>query len=127
VSDPLTSILNLITSIVGQASIGGVVPFFDPLYNLTVIVWMAAISAIIVSPFSKRLRGFAAFLTWLALFLTFVGRGSSSQNNDITQLTTYLNLSATLVFLIVFVILTVWIFGRLLFGSKKVIQTPVSK
>jgi hypothetical protein len=126
VSDPLTSILSLITSIVGQASIGGAVPFFDPLYNLTVLVWMAAIAAIIVAPFSKRLRGFAAFLTWIALFLTFVGRGSSSSGADISQLTTYLNLSATLFFLIIFVVLSVWIFGRLLFG-KKIIPTPVSK
>jgi hypothetical protein len=126
VSDPLTSILNLITSIVGQASIGGAVPFFDPLYNLTVLVWMAAIAGIIVSPFSKRLRGFAAFLTWVALFLTFVGRGSSPPGEDLSQLTTYLNLSAALVFLIVFVILTVWIFGRLLFG-RTIIPTPVSK
>jgi hypothetical protein len=87
---------------------------------------MAAIAAIIVAPFSKRLRGFAAFLTWVALFLTFVGRGSSSSGEDISQLTTYLNLSATLVFLIIFVVLSVWIFGRLLFG-KKIIPTPVSK
>lgn len=125
-SDPLTSILNLITGIVGQASIGGAVPFFDPLYNLTVLVWMGAIAAIIVAPFSKRLRGLAAFLTWVALFLTFVGRGSSSRGEDISQLTTYLNLSATLVFLIIFVVLSVWIFGRLLFG-KKIIPTAVSK
>jgi beta-lactam-binding protein with PASTA domain len=31
------------------------------------------------------------------------------------------------VFLILFMILSVWIFGRLLFGRKKVIPTPVSK
>jgi hypothetical protein len=127
VSDPLTSIFNLIVGLVGQPTTGTAIPFFDPLYNLTVLVWMAAIAAIIVSPFSKRLRGFAAFLTWFALFLTFVGRGSSPQENGFSQLTTYVNLSATLVFLIVFVILSVWIFGRLL-GRKKIIPTPpVSK
>lgn len=125
-SDPLTSIFQLITSIVGQPSIGGAIPFFDPLYNLTVLVWMGAIAAVIVSPFSKRFRGFAAFLTWIALFLTFVGRGSSSQG-EISTLSTLFNISSSVVFLIVFVFLSVWIFGRLL-GRKKLVPTPsVSK
>ena len=70
-SDPLTSIFELIRSLVGQPSTGAVIPFFDPLYNLTVLVWMGAIAAIIVSPFSKRFRGFAAFLTWIALIPDF--------------------------------------------------------
>lgn len=126
-SDPLTSIFDLIRSLVGQPSTGGVIPFFDPLYNLTVLVWMGAIAAIIVSPFSKRFRGFAAFLTWIALFLTFVGRGSSSQGEQISTLSTLFNISSSVVFLVLFVILSVWIFGRLL-GRKKIVPTPsVSK
>jgi hypothetical protein len=124
--DPLTSIFDLIRGLVGQPSTGAVIPFFDPLYNLTVLVWMDAIAAIIVSPFSKRFRGFAAFLTWIALFLTFVGRGSSSQGEQLSALSTLFNLSSSVVFLILFVILSVWIFGRLL-GRKKIVPTPVSK
>jgi Na+/phosphate symporter len=88
---------------------------------------MGAIAAIIVSPFSKRFRGFAAFLTWIALFLTFVGRGSSSQGEEISTLTALFNISSSVVFLIVFVFLSVWIFSRLL-GRKKLVPTPsVSK
>jgi Na+/phosphate symporter len=127
VSDPLTSIFQLIISLVGPASTGGAIPFFDPLYNLNVLVWMGAIAAIIVSPFSKRFRGFAALLTWIALFLTFVGRGSSSQGEQISVLSTLFNISSSVVFLILFVILSVWIFGRLL-GRKKIVPTrSVSK
>jgi Na+/phosphate symporter len=126
VSDPLTSIFELIRSLVGQPSTSAAIPFFDPLYNLTVLVWMGAIAAIIVSPFSKRFRGFAAFLTWIALFLTFIGRGSSSQGEQLSALSTLFNISSSVVFLIVFVILSVWIFGRLL-GRKKIVPTPVSK
>lgn len=125
-SDPLTSIFQLIISLVGPASTGGAIPLFDPLYNLTVLVWMGAIAAIIVSPFSKRFRGFAALLTWIALFLTFVGRGSSSQGEQISTLSTLFNISSSVVFLILFVILSVWIFGRLL-SRKKIMPTPVSK
>jgi lipopolysaccharide export LptBFGC system permease protein LptF len=127
VSDLLTSIFQLITSLVGSPPTNTTIPLFDPLYNLTVLVWMGAIAAIIVSPFSKRFRGFAAFLTWIALFLTFVGRGSSSQGQEITTLTTLFNISSSVVFLIVFVFLSVWIFGHLL-GRKKLVPTPsVSK
>jgi Na+/phosphate symporter len=127
VSDPLTSIFNLIVGLVGQPSTGTAIPFFDPLYNLTVLVWMGAIAAIIVSPFSKRFRGFAAFLTWIALFLTFVGRGSSSQGEEISTLTALFNISSSIVFLLVFVFLSVWLFSRLL-GRKKIVPTPpVSK
>ena len=125
-SDPLTSIFQLIITLVGPASAGGAIPFFDPLYNLNVLVWMGAIAAIIVSPFSKRFRGFAALLTWIALFLTFVGRGSSSQGEQISVLSTLFDISSSVVFLILFVILSVWIFGRL-FGRKKILSTPVSK
>jgi hypothetical protein len=127
VSDPLTLILNLIQGIVGSAPASGAIPFFDPLYNFTVLVWMGAIAAIVVSPFSKRFRGFAAFLTWIALFLTFVARGTSSQGEQISILSTLFSISSSLVFLVVFVILSVWLFGRLL-GRKKIISTPsVSK
>ena len=125
-SDPLTSIFQLITALVGPASTGGSIPFFDPLYNLNVLVWMGAIAAIIVSPFSKRFRGFAALLTWIALFLTFVERGSSSQEGEISTLSTLFNISSSVVFLIMFVVLSVWLFGRLL-GKKKIVPAPVSK
>jgi hypothetical protein len=68
---------------------------------------MGAIAAIIVSAFSKKFRGFAAFLTWVALFLTFVGRGSSSEGQEISSLVTLFDISSSVVFLIVFVILSV--------------------
>jgi hypothetical protein len=71
-------------------------PFFDPLYNLTVLVWMGAVAAIIASPFSKRFRGFAAFLAWITLFPTFVGRGSYSQAQEISTLSTLFNISSSI-------------------------------
>jgi len=62
--------LDVIRSLVGEISTGGAIPFFDPFYNLVVILWMAAIAAILVAPFWKRFRSFAVFLTWLAIFTT---------------------------------------------------------
>jgi len=44
--DLLTAPLELIRNIVGEISTGGAIPFFDPFYNLVVILWMAAIAAI---------------------------------------------------------------------------------
>lgn len=59
-SDLLTAPLELIRNIVGEISTGGAIPFFDPFYNLVVILWMAVIAAILVAPFWKKFRGFAA-------------------------------------------------------------------
>ena len=75
--------LDVIRSLVGEISTGGAIPFFDPFYNLVVILWMAAIAAILVAPFWKKFRSFAVFLTWLAIFTTLVIRGSSSDSGEI--------------------------------------------
>jgi hypothetical protein len=123
-SDLLSTPLNLIRDFVGEVSIGGEIPFFDPFYNLVVILWMAAIAAIIVAPFWKKFRGFAALLTWAAIFTTLVMRGSSSKSGEISALISLFNISFSLVMLVVFVFLTVWIFSRLV--SKKKVMPKVS-
>ena len=115
--------LDVIRSLVGEISTGGAIPFFDPFYNLVVILWMAAIAAILVAPFWKKFRSFAVFLTWLAIFTTLVMRGSSSDSGEISILTSLFNMSFSLVLLVIFVILTIWIFRRLL-TRKKIIPTP---
>jgi hypothetical protein len=76
--DALTILLEFIRNILGEIPSGQAIPYFAPFYNLTVLVWMAAIPAILVAPFWKRFRGFAVFLVWLAIFLTLAQRGSSS-------------------------------------------------
>jgi Na+/phosphate symporter len=83
---------------------------------------MAAIAAILVAPFWKKFRGFAVLLTWLAIFATLVQRGSSTQQGEINALSALFNISFSTAILIIFVILTFWIFSRLL--RKKVIPTP---
>jgi hypothetical protein len=123
VSDLLTAPLEFIRRLVGEASSGGAIPFFDPFYNIVVILWMAAIAAILVCPFWKKFRAFAVFLTWMAIFTTFVMRGSSPEDLKLDVLSAYLNMSLSVVLLILFVILTIWLFGRLL-GSKKLVPTP---
>jgi len=122
-SDLLTAPLELIRSIVGEISSGGPIPFFDPFYNIVVILWMAAIAAILVCPFWKKFRAFAVFLTWLAVFATFMMRGSSPGGLKLDVLSAYLNMSLSVVLLVLFVILTVWLFGRLVRG-KKLVPTP---
>jgi len=124
VSDLLTAPLELIRNFVGEVSSGGAIPFFDPFYNLVVILWMAAIAAIIVAPFWKKFRGFAALLTWAAIFTTLVMRGSSSRGGEISALTSLFNISFSMVMLIVFVFLTIWIFSRLV--SRKKVMPKVS-
>ncbi len=121
-SDLLTLPLELIKNILGETPSGQVVPYFAPFYNLTVLLWMAAIAAILVAPFWKRFRGFAVFLTWLAIFATLVQRGASTQRGEIDALSALFNISFSTAILIIFVILTFWIFGRLL--GKKMISTP---
>jgi len=115
--------LDVIRSLVGEISTGGAIPFFDPFYNLVVILWMAAIAAILVAPFWKRFRSFAVFLTWLAIFTTLVMRGSSSDSGEISILTSLFNISFSFVLLVIFVILSFWIFSRLL-TKKKLVPTP---
>lgn len=120
-SDLLTAPLNLIRGIVGEISSGGAIPFFDPFYNLTVILWMAAFAAILVAPFWKKFRAFAVFLTWLAIFTTFVMKGASPNEAGLSVLNAFFNMSLSLVLLILFVILTLWIFGWVVKGK---VPTP---
>jgi hypothetical protein len=122
-SDILAWPLDFIRSLVGEVSTGGAIPFFDPFYNLVVILWMAAIAAILVAPFWKKFRSFAVFLTWLAIFTTLVMRGSSSDSGEISVLTSLFNISFSFVLLVIFVILSFWIFSRLL-TKKKLVPTP---
>ena len=113
-SDLLTAPLNLIRDLVGGVSSGGAIPFFDPFYNLVVLLWMGPISAIFVCPFWKKFRAFAVFLTWLAIFTTLAMRGSSPEGLKLDVLSAYFNMSLSVVLLVLFVILTIWLFGRLL-------------
>jgi hypothetical protein len=123
-SDLLTFLLSLINSALGQIPSGNeAIPYFAPFYNFTVLLWMAAIAAILVAPFWKRFRGFAVFLTWMAIFLTLVQRGSSGQGGEIDALSALFNISFSTAILIIFVVLTIWVFGKLL-GKKKMIPTP---
>jgi hypothetical protein len=121
-SDLLTLPLEFINSVLGGIPSGQAVPYFAPFYNLTVLLWMAAIAAILVAPFWKKFRGFAVFLTWMAIFATLVQRGSSTQQGEINALSALFNISFSTAILIIFVVLTLWIFSRLL--GKKVISTP---
>jgi hypothetical protein len=121
-SDLLTLPLEFINSVLGGIPSGQAVPYFAPFYNLTVLLWMAAIAAILVAPFWKKFRGFAVFLTWMAIFATLVQRGSSTQQGEINALSALFNISFSTAILIIFVVLTLWIFGKLL--GKKVISTP---
>jgi Na+/phosphate symporter len=123
-SDLLSFLLDLINNVLGQIPSGNeVVPYFAPFYNFTVLLWMAAIAAILVAPFWKRFRGFAVFLTWMAIFATLVQRGSTSQGGEIGALSSLFNISLSTAILIIFVILTIWVFSRIV-GRKKVIPTP---
>jgi len=121
-SDLLTLPLQFINNVLGGIPSGQAVPYFAPFYNLTVLLWMAAIAAILVAPFWKKFRGFAVFLTWMAIFATLVQRGSSTQQGEINALSALFNISFSTAILIIFVVLTLWIFGKLL--GKKVISTP---
>jgi hypothetical protein len=123
VSDLLTAPLEFIANIVGGISPGGAIPFFDPFFNEVVILWMAAIAAIIVAPFWKRFRGFAVFLTWLAIFTTFIMRGSSPEGLRLDALSALFNMSLSAVLLVLFVALTIWLFRRII-GGKKLVPTP---
>ena len=123
-SDLLSFPLDLISRVLGQIPSGNeAIPYFAPFYNLTVLLWMAAIAAILVAPFWKRFRGFAVFLTWMAIFATLVQRGSTSQRGEIDALSALFNISFSTAILILFVILTIWVFSRII-GRKKVIPTP---
>ena len=123
-TDLSSTITHFIQEVVGTISSGAEIPFFDPFYNLVVILWMAAIAAILVAPFWRKFRGFAALLTWAAIFTTLIMRGSSSHRGEISALTSLFNIFFSLVMLIVFVFLTIWIFGRLI--SKKKVVPKVS-
>jgi hypothetical protein len=121
-SDVLTILLEFIRNILGEIPSGQAIPYFAPFYNLTVLVWMAAIPAILVAPFWKRFRGFAVFLVWLAIFLTLAQRGSSSTRAEIDALSALFSISISTAILLVFVVLTLWVFSRIL--GKKAIPTP---
>jgi hypothetical protein len=119
-SDVLTIIFDFIRGLVGEAPSGQAIPYFAPFYNLLIVLWMAAISALFVALFWKRFRSFAAFLVWVAVFLTLISRGSSSQQVQIDQISSALNVSFSTIILIVFVILTLLVFGKMLGGRRSV-------
>jgi len=76
-----------------------------------------------VALFWKKFRSFAAFLVWVAVFLTLIHRGSTTQNVQIDQISALFDVSFSTIVLIIFVILTLVIFGKLM-GGKKVVPTP---
>jgi hypothetical protein len=119
-SDILSIIFDFIGGLVGEAPSGQAIPYFAPFYNLLVVLWMAAISALFVALFWKRFRSFAALLVWVAVFLTLIHRGSTTQQVQIDQISAALNISFSTIVLIIFVILTLVIFGKLLGGRKSV-------
>ena len=122
-SDILSIVFDFIRGLVGEAPSGQAIPYFAPFYNLLVIIWMAAISALFVALFWKKFRSFAAFLIWVAFFLTLIQRGSTTQQVQIDQISAALNISFSTIVLIIFIILTLLIFGKLL-GGKKSVPTP---
>jgi len=117
--------LDFIKTILGQIPSDQAIPYFAPFYNFTVLVWMAAIAAILVAPFWKRFRGFAVFLTWMAIFVTLVQRGSSTQRGEIDALSALFNISLSTAILVVFVVLTVWVFAKLA-GGKAIPKPKVT-
>lgn len=119
-SDILSIIFDFIGGLVGEAPSGQAIPYFAPFYNLLIVLWMAAISALFVALFWKRFRSFAALLVWVAVFLTLIQRGSTTQQVQIDQISAALNISFSTIVLIIFVILTLVIFGKLLGGRKSV-------
>jgi hypothetical protein len=123
VSDALSVIFDFIRGLLGEVPSGQAIPYFAPFYNLLVIIWMAAIAALFVALFWKRFRSFAAFLVWAAVFLTLIHRGSTTQNVQIDQISALFDISFSTIVLIIFVILTLLIFGKLL-GGKKSVPTP---
>jgi hypothetical protein len=123
VSDALSVIFDFIRGLLGEVPSGQAIPYFAPFYNLLVIIWMAAIAALFVALFWKKFRSFAAFLVWVAVFLTLIHRGSTTQNIQIDQISTLFDVSFSTIVLIIFVILTLVIFGKLI-GGKKAVPTP---
>jgi hypothetical protein len=123
VSDALSVIFDFIRGLLGEVPSGQAIPYFAPFYNLLVILWMAVIAALFVALFWKKFRSFAAFLVWVAVFLTLIHRGSTTQNIQIDQISTLFDVSFSTIVLIIFVILTLVIFGKLM-GGKKAVPTP---
>ena len=122
-SDPLSFIFDFIKNLLGEVPSGQAIPYFAPFYNLLVILWMAAIAALFVALFWKRFRSFAAFLIWIAIFLTLIQRGSMSQNVEIDASSALFNISFSTLVLIIFIVLTLLIFSSLRRG-KRVVPTP---
>jgi len=122
-SDILSATLEFIKILLGEAPADSAIPYFAPFYNLLVVLWMAAISAIFVAVFWKRFRGFAAFLVWLTIFLTLIHKGSSSQRIEIDAFSAIFNVTFSTVVLIIFIILTLLIFGGLL-GRRRGVPIP---
>jgi hypothetical protein len=123
VSDALSVVFDFIRGLLGEPPSGQAIPYFAPFYNLLIIIWMAAIAALFVALFWKRFRSFAAFLVWSAVFLTLIHRGSTTQNVQIDQISAIFDVSFSTIVLIIFVILTLVIFGKLM-GGKKGVPTP---
>jgi len=59
----------------------------------------------------------------VAIFATLVQRGSASQRREIDALSALFNISFSTAILIIFVILAIWVFSRII-GRKRVIPTP---
>ena len=122
-TDVLSLVFEFISGLLGGAPSGQAIPSFAPFYNLLVILWMAALSSLFVALFWKKFRSFAAFLVWIAIFLTLIERGSSSEQVQVGQVSGLFNISFSTIVLIIFVIVTLLIFGKMLGGSKS-IPTP---
>jgi hypothetical protein len=121
-TDVLSLVFDFISGLLGGAPSGQAIPSFAPFYNLLVILWMAALSSLFVALFWKKFRSFAAFLVWIAIFLTLIERGSSSEQVQVGQVSGLFNISFSTIVLIIFVIVTLLIFGKMLGGRS--IPTP---
>jgi hypothetical protein len=122
-TDVLSLVFDFINALLGGVPSGQPIPYFSPFYNLLVILWMAAISSLFVALFWKKFRSFAAFLVWVAIFLTLIERGSSTQQVQVDQVSGLFNISLSTIVIIIFVIVTLLLFSKLL-GGRRSIPTP---
>jgi hypothetical protein len=123
-TDVISLVFDFINGLLGGAPTGQAIPNFSPFYNLLVILWMAAISSLFVAIFWKKFRSFAAFLIWIAIFLTLIQQGSSTNEVQVNQASGLFNISfSTVVIIVLFVIVTLLIFGKML-GGKRSLPTP---
>ena len=122
-TDVLSLVFDFITGLLGGAPTGQAIPSFAPFYNLLVLLWMASLSSLFVALFWKKFRSFAAFLVWVAIFLTLIERGSSTQQVQVNQVSGLFNISLSTIVIILFAIVTLLVFSKML-GGKRSIPTP---